>query len=83
MPPARFNLRGEHGESLSMMPHKQGYVLASASTEFKYSFLYDVHQNADPNNPVLIKMWKLKGAEPLVAISKEYTLPFSDRPLFF
>jgi hypothetical protein len=78
-----FQLKGEHGESLSMMPRKQGYVLASGGTEFKYSALYDGHQNPDPNNPVVIKMWKLKGAEPLVGIGKEYTLPFTGKPLFF
>jgi len=28
-------------------------------------------------------MWKLKGAEPLIDISKEYKLPFTSAPIFF
>jgi hypothetical protein len=66
------------------MPRKDGSVLAATNTEFKYSHFYpDSRHIPDPNNPVVIKMRKLQGAEPLVRISKDYKLPFTGSPLFF
>jgi hypothetical protein len=79
-----FQLKGGNGESLGVMPRKDGYVLAATNTEFKYSYFYpDSRHTPDPNNPVVIKMRKLQGAEPLVGISKEYKLPFTGSALFF
>ena len=78
-----FRLKGEHGESLGMMPRKDGYALASTSTEFKYSYLYDQRHDPDSNNPVVIKMWKLQGAEPLVGIDQHYKLPVTGAPVSF
>ena len=78
-----FQINAGKGESLGIMPHKEGYALATNRTEFKYSYMYNEHFTPDPNSPVVIKMWKLQGAEPLVGISKEYRLPFTGTPLFF
>jgi hypothetical protein len=64
------------------MPHKSGYVLATTGTSFNYSYMYADHFTPDPNNPTVIKMWKLQGAEPLVDISKEYKPPFNNPPIF-
>ena len=71
------------GESLGVMPRKQGYALATSGTEFKYSHLYQGYHVADPNNPVVIKMWKQQGAEPLLRISQRYKLHPTDEPLNF
>ncbi len=76
-----FQLKGEHGESLGMMPRKEGYALASTSTEFKYSYMYEQHYVPDQNNPTVIKMWKLQGAEPLVGIDQHYTVPVTGAPV--
>jgi hypothetical protein len=78
-----FQINGGKGESLGIMPKKEGYVLAATGTEFKYSYMYANHFTPDQNNPTVIKMWKLQGAEPLVDISKEYKLPFTSAPIFF
>ncbi len=78
-----FQLKGGKGESLGLWPRKEGYTLAAAGTEFKYSYMYADHFTPDPSNPTVIKMWKLQGAEPLVVIDKEYRLPFTNAPLFF
>jgi hypothetical protein len=78
-----FQVKGSKGESLGLRPRKEGYTLATADTEFKYSYMYADHYTPDPSNPTVIKMWKLQGAEPLAGIAKEYRLPFTNAPLFF
>jgi hypothetical protein len=78
-----FQVKGGKGESLGLWPRKDGYTLATTGTEFKYSYMYADHFTPDPNNPTVIKMWKLQGAEPLVGIGKEYRLLFTNAPFFF
>ena len=80
-----FTIKGYKGESLSVVPVKSGYVLASLNGGGVYSYLWPDSQRVhpDPNNPVIMKMWKLQGAEPLVSIDKEYRLPFTNTPIFF
>jgi hypothetical protein len=78
-----FQVKEGKGESLGLWPSKEGYALATTGTEFKYSYMYPDHYTPDPNNPTIIKMWKLQGAEPLVDISKEYKLPFTNAPICF
>jgi len=38
-----FQIKGGKGESLGIMPKKEGYVLATTGTEFKYSYMYNGH----------------------------------------
>ena len=78
-----FQIKGDKGESLGIMPKKEGYVLATTSTEFKYSYMYSDHFSPDPNNPTVIKMWKLQGAEPLVEINQRYKFRYTDSPICF
>jgi hypothetical protein len=80
-----FTVNGYKGKSLDIVPVKQGYVLDSTNGGGIYSHLWSESQRArpDPNNPVIIKMWKLQGAEPLVDIGNEYRLPFTGNPVFF
>lgn len=78
-----FQINHGNGESLSVVPSKTGYVRAMSSTSYNYSYMYPDHFTPDPNNPTVIKMWKLQGAEQLVDISKEYKLPFTNTPIFF
>jgi len=78
-----FQIQGGKGESLGVVPTKEGYILAATNTYFKYSYMYPDRFSPDPNNPTVIKMWKLQGAEPLVDIGKEYKLPFTSAPIFF
>jgi hypothetical protein len=78
-----FQINAGTGESLGIWPRKEGYVLATTRTEFKYSYMYPEHFTPDPNNPVLVKMWKLQGAEPLTAINATVRLPFTNAPISF
>jgi hypothetical protein len=80
-----FTIRGYKGERLSAVPVKSGYALASLNGGGVYSYLWPESQRVhpDPGNPVLIMMWKLQGAEPLVGINKEYKLPYTDKPINF
>jgi hypothetical protein len=45
--------------------------------------MYSDHFSPDPNNPTVIKMWKLQGEEPLVGISLDCKMPFTNKPIFF
>jgi hypothetical protein len=80
-----FTISGYKGKSLSVVPVKSGYVLASTNGGGIYSSLWPESERARPdrNNPTVIKMWKLQGSEPLVDISKEYRLPFVSTPTYF
>ncbi len=78
-----FQINHGKGESLGLTPNKDGYVLASTDTFFKYSHLENYPYIPDQKRPAVIKMWKLQGAEPLVEIDQHYKLPFSNAPLNF
>jgi hypothetical protein len=78
-----FQINAGKGESLGIVPRKGGYALATKDTYFKYSYMYPDHFTPDPNNPTVIKMWKLQREEPLVGIDKEYRFPFTNAPVYF
>lgn len=80
-----FTISGCNGESLSVVPQKRGYALASLNGGGIYSYMWPDAQRAhpDPNSPVIIKMWKLNGAEPLVGINKEYKIQYTNNPIYF
>jgi hypothetical protein len=78
-----FQINHGKGESLGILPSKTGYALATTGTSFKYSHLENHPYVSDQNNPTVIKMWKLQGAEPLVGIGKEYKLHYTNAPIYF
>ncbi len=80
-----FTINGHKGENLGIWITKGGYVMATTSTLFIYSYLWPESQRAhpDPNNPTVIKMWKLQGAEPLVSINQDYKLHYTSAPITF
>lgn len=80
-----FTISGYKAKALGIWVTKEGYVMATTNTYFIYSLLWSAARRftPDPNNPTVIKMWKLQGAEPLVDISKEYKLPFTSAPINF
>ena len=45
--------------------------------------MYPDHFSPDPNNPTVIRMWKLQGAEPLVSINQDYKLHYTTAPINF
>jgi len=78
-----FTITGFRGQDLGFMPKKAGYVLAASGELFKYSHMEEHPYVPDPNNPTVIKMWKLQGAEPLVNIDLHYKHSFTNEPFFF
>ena len=79
-----FRFDAGKGESLGVMPRKAGYLLASTNTMFKYSHFYPLERHIpDESRPVVIKMWKVQGAEDLVQIDKKFKIPFPEKPLRF
>jgi hypothetical protein len=80
-----FTISGYKGQELGIGVEKTGYTFVSMNGSGVYSRLYPEEQRAhpDPNNPVLIKMWKFKGEEPLLQINKEIRLPFTNTPILF
>lgn len=78
-----FNITGYRGQELGLAAQKAGYVPATTGTLFKYSRLEDHPYVPDANNPTVIKMWKLQGAEPLVSIDQHYKLHYTSAPVSF
>jgi len=80
-----FKLDCGKGDSLGFMPRKFGYALASLNTSGWHSQLKaeSERQHPDPDKPVLIKMWKLQGAEPLFGINERFKLLYTNAPLNF
>ena len=78
-----FQINHGKGESLGLMPSKDGYALKATNTTFKYSLMYQDHYSPDQNHPTVIKMWKLQGSEPLVGIDYRYKLHYTNAPLIF
>jgi hypothetical protein len=81
----QFTISGYKGEQLGLNVKKQGYVLVSMNGSGIYSHLWPESQRAhpDPNNPTMIKMWKLQGSEPLVGINQHYKLSYTGTPINF
>jgi hypothetical protein len=78
-----FEISGYKGESLSVVPSKPGYVLASTNGGGIYSHMWPSEERIptpDPGNPVVIKMRKLIGPEELIAIDKRLKIDFSTKP---
>jgi hypothetical protein len=80
-----FIISGYKGQELSIVPEKQGYVLASNNGGGKYSpfFPEDQRVHPDPNNPVVIEMWKLQGAESLISFNIQTYVPVDGTPITF
>lgn len=76
-----FQINHGKGESLAIVPDKAGYVLATKATLFKYSHLESHPYVSDQNNPTVIKMWKLQGAENLVHVQNEIRVPIDGSPV--
>lgn len=75
-----FTISGT-GANLGIVPRKAGYALSTTDTSFRYSQLTPGYFIPDINNPIVIKMWKLQGAEPLVSINQHYKLHYDSAPI--
>jgi hypothetical protein len=80
-----FSIAGYKGKSLSIIPVKAGYALASSNNGDIYSYMWPdaARTRTDMNARTVIKMWKLQGAEPLSIINSEYKVPLKQAPILF
>jgi hypothetical protein len=80
-----FTISGYKGKDMGVNVSKPKYVLATSNPYFVYSHLWPEAQRhvPDPKTPVILKMWKLQGAEPLAAIKQRYSLSSTGNPLRF
>jgi len=72
-----FNISGYRGDELSVVPEKMGYGFASTNGYARYFQDFPARQihHPDPRHPIVIRMWKAQGLEPLVHIDQRYKLP--------
>jgi len=74
-----FSFTGIHGAGAGFTLQKEGYVYdqrqASSSRPADYA--------PDPNKPVIFKMWKLNGQEPMTACSISTTIPCDGKTMTF
>ena len=79
-----FQFHGK-GQDIGMMPSKTGFVYVAMSGTGNYSHLYPEEERAhpDPNNPVILKMWKLQGAEHLIHSQAQASVPLDGTPRAF
>jgi hypothetical protein len=80
-----FTISGYKGKALGINISKPGYVMATTNTRFVYSLLWSESERHNPeeSNPVVVKMWKLQGAEPLKGIDQRYKFHFANAPVNF
>ena len=78
-----FTVSGYKGKTLGIALVKEGYVMATVETSFVYSHLWPRSEQhvPNPNKPVVLKMWKLQGDEPLVRIEQKYQLDVTAVPV--
>jgi hypothetical protein len=78
-----FTITGYKGYDLGIMPEKAGYALATSSTLFKYSHLETHPFVPNKNNPFVLKMYKLQGAEHLISFNIKTYIPVDGSPVKF
>jgi hypothetical protein len=80
-----FTISGYNGKGLGIMIKKPGYALAAKDTTFVYSHLWPEAERhvPKPSNPVVFKMWRLQGPEPLVRINNQYRVHVTVAPVNF
>jgi len=59
----RFHFLGLHGQGLGISVEKAGYEF---NLNMKFAVFRPSHYLPDPDNPLIVRMWKLRGGEPLM-----------------
>lgn len=78
-----FSFKGMKGRTLDFNIVKPGYEFMPEGDAFDYTELVpeERRHHPDPRNPVLLKMWKLQGAEPLIHAGKTFEVPSNGTPV--
>ncbi len=79
-----FSFTGMKGRTFDCHLEKMGYQTMPERDAFDYTELVPAEKrhHPDPRNPVVLKMWKLQGTEPLVHFERKYfPLPTDGTPV--
>jgi len=79
----RFEISGLEGAAISLVPRADGYLLIATNNRVSYSGFFKsdpLHYLVAGTNRVL-RMWKRTKPEPLVRLSKSYSVPSTELPL--
>jgi hypothetical protein len=78
-----FAFSGLNGRTLDFNITKPGYEFMPEGDAFDYTKLVseEKRHHPDPSNPVVLKMWKLQGAEPLIYNAQTFNLPSDGSPV--
>jgi hypothetical protein len=80
----RFEFHGK-GQDIGVAPTKAGYVYLTMNGTGNYSLLSSEEERAhpDPSSPVILKMWKLQGAQHLISFRIDSYVPVNGTPVIF
>jgi hypothetical protein len=78
-----FSFRGMRGRTFDCGLRKPGYENMPEGDAWDYTELVPEakRHHPDPRNPVILKMWKLQGAEPMVQMQKDFKIPPDGTPI--
>jgi hypothetical protein len=79
-----FEIKGVQGRTLGFNLRKEGYEFIPEGGAFDYTELVpeEKRHHPDPKNPVILRMWKLQGAEPMLYFErKAFKLPPDGTPV--
>lgn len=74
-----FQLKQPPGATVELNVQKSGFALADTNTTIQFS----PSQQSDSQRPVIIKMWKLQGPEPLATLSATGRFENPGVPIYF
>ncbi|MEO6993558.1 MAG: carboxypeptidase-like regulatory domain-containing protein [Lacunisphaera sp.] len=78
-----FSFSGMRGRTFDYHLEKTGYETMPEGDAFDYTELVPEakRHHPDPKNPVVLKMWKLQGAEPMIHMGKDFKIPPDGTPI--
>lgn len=78
-----FGISGYKGKRIGITVAKEGYAFIYTNASLKFSYLWPENERFHPDgtNPVVFRMWKLQGAEPLVSYKLDVRVPCDGSPV--
>jgi hypothetical protein len=78
-----FFFSGMRGRTFDCGLRKPGYETMPEGDAWDYTELVPAGKRhyPDPKNPVVLKMWKLQGAEPMIHLAKNFRIPPDGTPV--
>ena len=74
----RFSFLSLHGAGVGFTPEKPGYQFNGRLPNSRPN-----DYNPNPNNPIVLKMWKIEGTQPMIYTRINHLLPLDGKPASF